>query len=268
MRINCQLKSMKSCLFERLSARSILNAAVAVVGAVVLTASAKATNLALNGDFEQLLVPGFSAEFGSRYPSQQVTDWTTTGYNFVFTPGSADTSGSLGEYGGLTLWGPNNGSSNGLPAASPSGGNFLAMDGAYAVGPVSQTINGLTPGNGTTVSFYWAGAQQFGYNSATTEQFQVSLGSEVKFTPVVNNANHGFTGWQHESMSFVPTSSSELLSFLAIGTPAGVPPFSLLDGVVVGTPEPATWALLMASFAGIGGLALLRRRSERQNKVS
>ncbi len=259
---------MKSHLIERLSARSFRNAAVAVVGAAVLAASAQATSLALNGDFEQLLVPGAAAEFGSRHPSQQVTGWTTTGYNFVFTPGSADTTGALGEYGGLTLWGQNNGSNNGLPATSPSGGNFLAMDGAYAVAAVSQTINGLTPGKATTVSFDWAGAQQSGFNGATTEQFEVSLGSEVEFTPVVNNANHGFTGWQHESMSFVPTSSSELLSFLAIGTPNGVPPFSLLDGVVVGTPEPATWTLLLASLAGIGGWALLRRRSQTTERQS
>lgn len=138
--------------------------------------SAPASNLVANGDLEQLLVPGFSAEFGSRYPSQQVSGWTTNGYNFVFTPGSADTTGAKGEYGHLALWSPNNGSSNGLPGTSPSGGSFVAMDGAYAVGPLSQTINGLIPGKATSVSFYGAGARQEGYSGATTEQFQVSLG--------------------------------------------------------------------------------------------
>jgi hypothetical protein len=231
------------------------------VGLLALTASAQATNLVVNGDFEQLLVPGYAAEFGGRFPSQQVTGWTTNGYNFVFTPSSADTSGSYGEYAGLTLWGPQNGSANGLPATSPAGGNFLAMDGAYAVGSISQTIDGLTPGQNTTVSFYWAGAQQHGYNGATTEQFQVSLGTQVEYTPVVSNASHGFTGWQQESLTFTPTSSREVLSFLAIGTPSGVPPFSLLDGVSIGAPEPGTCALAGLAFSGAAFFGVLRRKS-------
>ncbi len=232
---------MKTRLLDRLPIRRVANATLAAAALSVLVTSVEASNLVLDGDFEQLLVPGSSLEFGSRYPTQQVTDWTTNGYNFVFTPGSADTTGAVGEYGGLSLWGPNSGSSNGLPATSPAGGNFLAMDGAYAVGPVSQTINGLTPGQATTVSFFWAGAQQTGFSGANTEQFQVSLGSETQFTPVLSNANHGFTGWQQETFSFMPTSTSEVLSFLAIGAPNGVPPFSLLDGVSVSpSPEPAT----------------------------
>jgi len=241
----------------------VLKAAAAASALMLLVSSAQASNLALNGDFEQLLVPGASMEFGGRFPFQQVTNWTTDGYNFVFAPGSADTTGGAGEYGTVSLWGPNNGSSNGLPATSPTGGNFLAMDGAYAVDAVSQTINGLIPGQKATVSFYWAGAQQKGYNSATTEQFQVSLGSETQFTPVLDNLDHGFTGWNKETLDFVPTSTSEVLSFLAIGTPNGVPPFSLLDGVSVSVaPEPATLGLLLI---GVGSFGAIRRRAKRKH---
>ncbi len=247
--------------FLLLNKHHIFHATLAIAALAVLATSAQATDLVLNGDFEQLLVPGSSMEFGGRYSSQQVTSWTTNGYNFVFTPGSADTTGATGEYGGIRLWGPNNGSDNRLPAASPTGGNFLALDGAYAVDAVSQTIHGLTPGHTATVSFYWAGAQQKGYNGATTEQFQVSLGSETQFTPVLDNVSNGFTGWEKETLSFVPTSTSEVLSFLAIGTPNGVPPFSLLDGVSVSVaPEPATFALFILSFPVLGAL---RRRSKR-----
>ena len=85
--------------------------------------------------------------------------------------------------------GPGNGSSNGLPASSPDGGNYLALDGAYAVAPVSQSISGLTPGVSTTVSFLWAGAQQSGFTGPTTEQFRVSLGSSSQLTPVLSNAS-------------------------------------------------------------------------------
>ena len=60
--------------------------------------SAQATSLVVNGDFEQLLVPGASREFGSRFPSQQVTGWTTNGYNFVFTPGAPTRRANMAGY--------------------------------------------------------------------------------------------------------------------------------------------------------------------------
>ncbi len=233
---------------------------LALLGLITVATSAHAASLVLNGSFEQLLQPSASREFGTRYPSQQVTGWTSTGYNFVFTSGSADTTGAVGEYGALSLWGPNKASNNGLPASSPDGGNFVGLDGAYSVGPISQTITGLTPGKAASVSFYWAGAQQSGFTGASTEQFRVSLGSQTRFTAVLSNVSRGFTGWRHETMTFTPTATSQVLSFLAIGTPNGVPPFSLLDGVSVSdSPEPASWALLSLTLAGFGCLRLRRR---------
>ena len=67
----------------------------------------------------------------------------------------------------------------------------------------------------------------------------------------------------HESFTFTATSGSEALSFLAIGTPTGVPPFSLLDGVtmVAAVPEPETWALMLCGMGLIG--AVQRRRRNR-----
>jgi hypothetical protein len=254
---------MKSQFFRWRNCHNFARVSLFSLGLAGLVA-AQATDLVTNGNFERLLVPGVSAEVGSRFPSQQITGWTSTGYNFVFASGTADTSGSNGEYGPIYLWGPKNGSDNGLPASSPAGGNFVAMDGAYAVGPLSQTINGLTPGVATAVSFYWAGAQQGGYSGATTEQFSVSLGSDTQFTPVLDNVSQGFTGWRREVLTFMPTSSSEVLSFLAVGTPAGVPPFSLLDGVSVSAaPEPAAWALFMAGFFSVGCFGYFRRRAAR-----
>lgn len=46
-----------------------------------------------------------------------------------------------------------------------------------------------------------------------------------------DNASEGFTGWDYETLTFTPTSTSELLSFLAIGTPTGEPPTVLLSDV-------------------------------------
>src|ERR1700735_2004106 len=76
------------------------------------------SSVVTNGSFETLLEPGVSSEFGDLYSAQQVVGWTTSGYNYVFTPGRADSSGAVGQYQTEQLWGPGDGSNNGLPATS------------------------------------------------------------------------------------------------------------------------------------------------------
>ena len=73
----------------------------------------------------------------------------------------------------------------------------------------------------------------------------MALSNQTFATAVANNANHGFTGWKQEAVTFTAGSTSQLLSFLAVGTPNGEPPFSLLDGVSMqAVPEPGTLALV------------------------
>jgi hypothetical protein len=228
----------------------------------VLAFSAQATNLVTNGSFETT-----SNGPGQFDYNTTATGWTSTGdsYNFIFASGSADTTGSNGQYGNLQLWGPGNGSANGLPATSPDGGNFVGADGAFQVGAITQIINGLITGNTYTVSFWWAGAQQSGFDGATTDKWDVSLGSETHSTSVVSLPSHGFTGWMQESFTYTATTTgSEVLSFLATGTPTGVPPFALLDGVSLNAnavPEPETLVLL-----GIGVAGMLAVRRQQKNR--
>jgi hypothetical protein len=243
---------MKTNLFS-----ALLHNRLALVALATIVPAVYATPIPIvNGGFESTTLP-ISSEFGDRVPSQQVTGWSTDGYNFVFTPGTADNgTGAITEFPGtLQLWGPGNGSNNGLPATSPAGGNYIAADGAFTTAPITQEITGLIPGIHTTITFWFAGAQQNGFTGPNTEQWAVSLGSQTDTTAILNNASHGFTGWQQITMDFHPTSSTETLSFLAIGTPTGVPPFSLLDGVTgAQTPEPGSFALLFTGLAGVGGL--------------
>ncbi len=191
-----------------------------------------------------------------------VSDWSTSGYNFIYFAGTGQTGSYTPEYNGLVqLWGPTLGANNGFTPASPTGGNFVGADGAFQVGAITQTLNGLSVGADYAVSFYYAGAQQYGFTGPTTEAWAVSLGDQTFETPVLQNVSHGFTGWMAETFVFNATSTSEVLSFLAIGTPAGEPPFSLLDGVsAFQVPEPGTLGMFGACAAGLCLMGWTRRR--------
>ncbi len=237
------------------------------------SAAAADPNLAVNGSFAT--TSATSAEFGSTNngytPTVQLTGWTTAGYNFVFLPNTADTTGAVGQYNttatvaspGLRLWGPNDGGgANGLVTASPTGGNFIAADGAYEISAITQTITGLNVGAKVYVSFAWAGAQQSGFTGPTTDKWTVDLGSSPsQSTPVVSLPSQGATAWMNETFSFIATNSSEVLSFLTTGTPAGQPPFALLSNVVVTAPEPASVALMLSGVVGL--MIAARRRGSR-----
>jgi len=235
----------------------------AVLTGLAPSASAS-TNYVTNGSFEQ------NAGIGQLGFNTSVTGWTNAmsganaGYNFLFGPGTADGTGATGADGNLKLWGPGSGSNNGLPATSPDGGYYIAADGAYEVGAISQTLSQpLSVGQEYEVGFWWAGAQQTAHTGLNTEQWEVSLGDQSQFTTVVDNVSEGFTGWKWSEFFFTADASdavSPVLSFLAIGTPNGVPPFSLIDGVNLQVaPEPSTLALIGLGLLAVPLAARLRK---------
>ncbi len=208
------------------------------------------------------------------------TNWSTTGYNFLYAPGTADFGTQSGAtaghplqapgqatangYGNTFLWGKNNSSiattAPAIPTNPPAGGNFLAADGAYEVGAISQTVNGLTVGQATTLGFWWAAGQQQGFTGKTSEQWKVSLGGTTIATPVIQLSAEGFSGWQYQTMGFVPTATTETLSFLASGSPNGQPPFVLLNGVSLEVPEPSSWIFFIGLGAVFTVIGVMRRR--------
>jgi hypothetical protein len=235
---------------ERRMASWFIAATVLLVAAL----PALATNLVQNGSFEQTTITGTPAQMNTT----NVSNWSTTGYNFLFESGTGQT-GPVGLYPGIT---------NIMPASSPDGGNFIAADGAYGTAAITQTITGLVSGTTYLLNFYQAGAQQKNYNGATTDRWSVSLGSQTMLSDLMSNPSHDFQPWTLESMLFTATSTSEVLSFLAVGTPTGVPPFSLLDGVslVVATPEPTYWALIGLTIGSV--IFARRRRPQKGTRVS
>lgn len=235
------------------------------LGVVAMRPALAATELVVNGGFEQSTVAA-SSQFGDRWSQNQVTGWTSKGYTFRFTPGTADDpqQRTQGDFP-TTMWGPGNGVQNGLTATSPAGGAFIASDGTYGQGPVSQTISGLTTGASYLLSFWWAAAQQRYNTGVTTEQWQVGFGSSNYSTAVVTTPSQGFVPWKQEQVYFVASGPSQVLSFLSVGGPAGgQPPYALLDGVsLTAAPEPATWALVVMGMIGATVFARSRRAGSR-----
>ena len=184
---------------------------------------------------------------------------------FLIAPGTADTTGSHDVRFNDTflLWGTNDGGLNTIPTSSPNGGNYVALDAdtAYTGSGISQQLGGLVAGQKYAVSFYWAATQQQGFDGATTEAVKVGFGTNSQTTTTYNLPSHAFSGWMSQTFTFTAQTATDTLSFLAVGGPNGLPPFSLLDGVTVTQlPEPAALPLVGLGLAAIPVVRKLRKR--------
>jgi len=244
--------------------RRLLRAVMALAGLAVAgfptAARANITNFVTNGNFSQNSISGGTGCGSTQtVTNSNLTDWSTTsGYTFIIN--STNYSSFCGVDGGLGLFGP---------MAAPPDGNaqWMASDGAYLTGYIYQTLSGLTVGGTYAVSFYMAAAQQTGYSGATSDYWQIGLGSNYDVgpsvdTPTMNLPSQTFSGWMAQSVSLVAAATSEVLWFFAVGTPSGQPPFALLDGVVVSVQEPATSGGVL--ILGMLALAGVRRRVRRR----
>jgi hypothetical protein len=248
--------------------------ALAGVGAARAT---PVTELATNGSFQassytvnyEFSTRANTPTVGTPATTQGVTGWTGTGFALYFIAGTQATTGAITEFGDTANYLRSN------VTLSPNGGNFVALDGDDLSGnggtgtvpgaTVSQTISGLTVGSQYDVSFDWAGAQLQNRSGKTTEQVGVQFGSAVQSTIVLHNVSGGFTGWLQQSFRYTANATSQLLTFISYGTPVGLPPLILLDGVSVravvpaAVPEPASLAAMVAGLVGLGVLARHRR---------
>ena len=249
-------------MFEKL----ILTATVAVAAIAFAAPSQAATNLVTNGSFEQTGLSG-NFEFDANYAAGagKLTGWSSTGgYNILYHSSNANTAAgnAAGQYAGTGREYLN------ASAASPDGGNFVALDGDSAFASrMYQTVGGLTVGKVYTLSFYYAAAQIASRSGGpVTESITASFGTDSYTTPTLTLASPAtsYSGWNFVSTSFTAKSTSQLLSFLSNGTPAGQPPVALLDGVklAAAVPEPASWAMMIGGFGMIGAALRRSRRAQ------
>lgn len=236
--------------------------------AAVLVASIGSTayaNLITNGDFEASSYT-VNHQFGDKnavpVTRQGVTDWTgNDGYNLYFVAGTETTVSALAQYntGNEMLYGP----TAGVP--SPNGGNFVGLDGEQTngvQGGISQIISGLTPNAMYQVEFDWAAGQVQSRTGGTTSSLLVSMGNTQFSTDVEANASESFSGWFHASGMLKATGVNDVLSFLSVGTPNGLPPIALLDSVTMTqVPAPASFALLGLGLIGLGVFSRRRQRA-------
>jgi hypothetical protein len=233
-----------------------MNLKAITIGAMLLAGASGSAlaNSFTNGDFSS------NGGSGQINYNTSATGWYVPGdanssYTFIYGTGTADTCCTNGVYGDNELWGTNNGGPN--PIAPPPSGAayFIAQDGDFQGSPINQAITGLQVGKTYTVGFDYAYSQQLGFDGDTMQNWGVSLGaSPTQYTPTLTNPSHGFTGWYSAGFNFVANSTAETLSFAAYGN-LPVPPFALLADVTFtpdAVPEPATWALMLAGFAGVG----------------
>lgn len=247
--------------------RQLVLGAMVVGAALFGSATApQAANVVLNGDFTltSLSSPGgYLCATSGTTCSSNLTDWdgtcSSSSCNGSSTPSSLLFPGTGGSAfnGDRGLWTYNE---------SPLGksANVVAIDGDPQYNAsISQTISGLVAGHTYELTFYQSSGQQTDLNGATTEWWAVSIGSDNFTSTVMNTPEHGAVDWAPQSFSFVASSTSELLTFLAHGTPGGEPPVALLTGVDIeasSVPEPGTWAMMLVGLLAVGGLSSVRRR--------
>ena len=269
--------------------RRILLTAAAVFA---LAGSAQAgPNLVKNGSFEQNnLTPTSLDGFKAAYPGinvvgvqvdghlagfgNTVTDWSSditgpysAGYNLYFFDGDTAKTGDAASIYPGEQQRPN----SNFTGDSPDGegvGAFMALDGdPNFTAPLQQSVSGLTVGQDYLLKFYWAGGELSNRTGYNTIKLTGSFGAGVFSTETFTNTKPvgvtgDFSGWTLETFKFKAASTTQLLSFLAVGTPAAnLPPVAFLDGVsLTAVPEPSTWAIMLMGFAGLGVAMRARRR--------
>jgi hypothetical protein len=208
--------------------------AIATVGAAGIASAAVTV---ADASFENPSVPGgyeYGVQVGAQNSSNGI-DAAATGV--VFGAGS-------GVQANGSAWGF---------ASAPSGVQtaFLQSYDNYTPGQIAQDVSGLVAGKSYDVSFYIADRPGFGVNPVTVSFGGVALGT---FTPASTSFSEVTSG------SFVATASTGVITF-STGLNGGDADIGLDNVSISAVPEPATWAMMLVGFGGMG-VAMRSRRKQ------
>ena len=223
--------------------RGALAAAILAAGLLLQAGAASAAGL-LNSDFENG-PPSIGGPGPTDYYRGVPTDWQ-----------------QLAGYDNVDII--ENGYSQGPPVllTAQSGTHFLDMNGAGSSGGIYQDIAGVAAGSQLTLSFYTGQWATNSSGESVTASLIDATTLVVLGTLVVSDIDG--TGWTKRSFTASGPTSGNLRVQLIGNTGFQAGPG--LDNVVLsvngagGVPEPASWALLIAGFAGVGGVIRGQRR--------
>jgi choice-of-anchor C domain-containing protein len=206
-------------------------AILAAAAAIAFTPPAQAAvNLIQDGNFDNPAAPGNFVTYSN---GQSFGGWTVTG----------DSVDLIGSY-----WG------------APVGGGSVDLAGNKA-GGITQTI--AAPVGAYNLSFYLAGNPDGG---DAVKNMRLTLLSGVNidtfnFSFDTTGLSKGAMGYVLENLSFVSHGDPITLQFESLGGDTAY-------GAVIGginltsaVPEPASWAMLLIGFGGIGMAMRSRRRA-------
>ena len=179
--------------------------------------------------------------------------------NFAGASGSYQTIGTGGTFGATGGWTVVSGSvdwiGNYWPAPSPGGGS-VDLDGD-SVGAISQTLFGLAAGT-YKVSFALSGNPD---GPPPTKALEVSVtgsaAQDYSYPLVGDKVNMSYS---IESYIFTWGGGDATLTFASLNAPSSNPYGPVIGDVSISAiPEPATWAMMILGFLGVGFVAYRRR---------
>ena len=214
----------------------------AVLAAVSLSSVGAKANLLIDGGFDDPTNPAIHFDFYTNYG-----------------PANSDP-----HYGGLSFndaWKITGGNvdlvyqSGGWPATPDSQPNYLDLNGNTA-GTIAQTFN-TKIGQTYTVNFVYSNNPG---GAPNPDRAEVKIDGSVLDTIQHYGATSSDLNWKTFSETFVATGLTTTLSFAQIDNccNGGI----LLDSVnVSAVPEPATWAMMILGFFGVGFVGYRRKIS-------